>query len=92
MITLIGIILFLASYYVIWCFGKNYGINYSNKVKEYDMMYSKIRSAIYHDHKCRWDYDLINSKLIELSKLRHKDRERTNVLWNNFLIEWEKVK
>lgn len=93
MTTLIGIIIYLALLGLLFWIGKNYGIRCSNDAKEYDLIYEDIWDDIYGSlDKDPWNYDLINSKLIELSKLRYKDKERTNVLWDNFLIEWEKVK
>lgn len=89
--TILGIILYLAFYPIIWQLGKNYGRYCLANEIAYNKFYSEIWNDIHDMHKYPENYDLINSKLIELGKMKFKDKERTNVLIQGFWKEWEGI-
>lgn len=59
--------------------------------KEYELKYKQIFSLIAKAEVCNRNYDLILAHLIDLGQMRHKNREKTEVLTMKFFMRFAPV-
>jgi hypothetical protein len=73
---------------VIWLIYK-YGKNQMIAEDEYDKLYDEISGEINDREVTVHNYDILMYKLGKLGKLKYKNKEKTSVLFTNFLIKFK---
>ena len=82
----------LAIFIVGYCSGFNYATKLAARLDEYNKLLRRIDHMIKTYQKDEANYDLIENELINLGRLKHKNKEITGVLSQKFWKEFYYVK
>lgn len=77
---------------VFFCAGYNYAAKLEKRLNEYNTLFREIDEMIEEKPKTSANYDLIENKLIDLGRLRHKNKEMTIILSQKFWIKFSNIR
>ena len=83
--TIILIVVFFMVLWLIVWFGWDYGKKQAASAKAYDKLYKEIQDDLSNLGKSNVAREVIRYNLIKLSKLKYKNRKRTEVLAMEFV-------
>ena len=89
--TALFILLFALSFYVLFILIRNYGRKRLALEKEYENLYKEIQNDIFSRAVVDHSYDVIIYKLGKLGHLKWKNKEKTLVLFTQFLMKYKEI-